>query len=43
MLILVEDEWVYDDGKPRSSENGAFGRPESIFRDWIAVDGRLGF
>ena len=42
MRILVKGEWD-DDGKLRNSENGACVSLESIFRDWITVDGRSGF
>lgn len=43
MGMLVDGEWLDDDERYRRSQDGAFVRPESAFRDLVTADGSSGF
>ena len=43
MGMLIEGQWIDDDGKYRNLTSGTFVRPESSWRDTITADGSSGF
>ncbi len=43
MGMLVEGKWLEDDARRRIDEQGAFVRPQSVFRHRITRDGSSGF
>jgi glutathionyl-hydroquinone reductase len=43
MGMVIEGKWVDDDTKYRTSEAGAFVRPQSKFAHWVTADGSSGF
>ena len=43
MGMVIEGKWVDDDAKYRTSNEGAFIRPGSIFTHWVTADGSSGF